>query len=168
MATGTGPFLVTAPAAAASLPSEAPQTVSWDVAGTNAAPISTANVKITLSTDGGASFPYVLAAAAPNTGSASVALPSVVTSQARIKVEAVGNVYFDVSHGDFSIRLYGDANGDGVIDCTDVALVRGKLGKRTGQAGYDAMADVNGDGVIDVRDLTVVSRHLPSGTTCSN
>ena len=168
LASGAGPFLVTSPNTAMSMVSEVPQMVTWNVAGTNAAPISTANVRITLSTDGGASFPYVLAASTANTGSASVALPPVVTSQARVKIEAVDNVYFDVSDADFSIRLYADVNGDGAVDCTDMSLVKGKLGKRTGQAGYDAAADINGDGVIDIRDLTIVSRHLASGTSCSN
>ena len=167
LASAAGPFLVTSPNSAVSLVSEAPQTVTWNVAGTDVAPISTANVKISLSTDSGASFPTVLAASTPNTGSASVALPSIVTSTARIKIEAVGNVYFDVSDADFAIRLYGDATGDGAVNCADMTLVKSKLGKRTGQVGYDAMADINGDGVIDIRDLNIVSRHLASGTVCN-
>jgi len=166
LAPAAGPFLVTSPNTAVSLPSELPQTVTWSVAGTNAAPVNTANVKISLSTDGGASFPYVLAASTPNTGSASVALPATVTSTARIKIEALGNVFFDVSDANFSIHLYGDANGDGVIDCSDMSAVRAALGKRSGQVGYSATADVNGDGVIDVRDLAIVSQHLPAGSAC--
>ena len=166
LAANTGPFLVTAPNTAATLLSELPQTVSWNVAGTSAAPVGTANVKISLSTDGGASFPHLLAASVPNSGSASVRLPNVATNQARVKVEAVGNVFFDVSDANFTIRLYADVNVDGLVDCTDMALVKGKIGKRSGQAGYDAMADINGDGVIDVRDLSIVSQHLPAGTIC--
>ena len=166
LATAAGPFLVTSPNTAVSAPGGQPLAVTWSVAGTNAAPVSTANVKITLSADGGASFPYVLAASTPNTGSASVTLPAVVTSQARVKIEAVDNVFFDVSDANFSIVLYGDANGDGVINCADMSAVRAALGKRSGQAGYSSAADINGDGVIDVRDLAIVSQHLPSGTVC--
>ena len=167
LAAAAGPFLVSAPNGGETLVSELPQTVTWAVAGTNAAPVSTANVRITLSADGGASFPYVLAASTPNSGSASVALPSVATSQARLRIEAVNNVFFDVSDANFSIRLYADVNVDGAVDCTDMSLVKAALGKRTGQAGYGAMLDVNGDGAIDVRDLAIVSRHLASGTVCN-
>src|SRR5262249_45939581 len=53
LAAGTGPFLVTSPNTATSWTTGTTQTVTWNVAGTNAAPISTANVKISLSFDGG-------------------------------------------------------------------------------------------------------------------
>ena len=78
----------------------------------------------------------------------------------------MGNVFFDVSDANFTITPYGDANGDGAINCADMSAVRAALGKHTGQAGYSAAADVNGDGVIDVRDLAIVSQHLPSGSLC--
>jgi len=167
LAPGAGPFLVTAPNTAATLASGVAQTVTWSVANTNAAPVSTANVKITLSADGGATWPYVLAASVPNTGTASVTLPAIATTQGRIKIEAVGNVFFDVSDADFTLRLAGDVNADGAVNCADLALVRASFGKRTGQAGFDARADVNGDGVVDLRDVTLVSQRLPAGTSCS-
>ena len=166
LAAASGPFLVTSPNTAVSVTGGRALPVSWSVAGTSAAPVSAANVKITLSTDGGASFPYVLAASTANDGSETVTLPDVVTSTARIKIEAVGNVFFDVSDANFTITPYGDANGDGAINCADMSAVRAALGKHTGQAGYSAAADVNGDGVIDVRDLAIVSQHLPSGSLC--
>jgi hypothetical protein len=76
--------------------------VSWDVAGTNTAALAQ-DVKISLSTDGGQSFPTVLVASTPNDGSQDVVLPNVTTSTARIKVEAVGNYFFDVNDANFSI-----------------------------------------------------------------
>ncbi len=49
-------------------------------------------------------FPRVLAASVPNNGSANVTLPNgIISSMARIKVEAVGNIFFDISNADFSI-----------------------------------------------------------------
>ena len=102
-AAATGPFLVTSPNTAVSLPGGSSQTVTWNIAGTNVPPVNTANVNILLSTDGGTTYPTTLAANTPNDGSQSVTLPSVSTSQARVKIEAVGNVFFDLSDANFSI-----------------------------------------------------------------
>ena len=102
LAPTAGPFLVNGPSAAAKWVAGSHRTVTWDTANTDVAPVSTANVKITLSADGGHTYPYVLAESTPNDGSQSVTVPKVATSQARIKVEAVGNVFFDVSDADFT------------------------------------------------------------------
>ncbi len=94
-----GPFLETT-ILAPSYTGGSMLTVTWSVNGTNTA---TPNVKISLSTDGGNTFPTVLAASTANDGSESVTLPNVITSTARIKVEAVGNVFFDISNANFAI-----------------------------------------------------------------
>ena len=167
LAPGAGPFLVTAPNAPATVDAGLNQTVTWNVANTNVAPVNTANVKISLSSDGGQTWPYVLAESVPNNGSASVRMPVVATTAARIKVEALGNVFFDVSNANFTIRVRGDANGDSALDCADLALVKASVGKRSGQAGFDPRADVTGDGVVDLRDVLFVSQRLPAGTACS-
>ena len=101
---GTQPFRVTSQAAAATVTAGDDLPVTWNVAGTTAAPVSTAAVRITLSTDGGATFPTVLSESTPNDGSATVTLPEVNTTQGRIRVEAVGNVFFDVSRADLTIQ----------------------------------------------------------------
>ena len=99
-----GPFLVTSQSTSAPLTGGSAQTVTWDVAGTNVAPIGVAEVKISLSVDGGLTYPYVLAAATANDGSELVTLPNDGTTTARIKVEAVGNVFFDISETNFTIQ----------------------------------------------------------------
>ncbi|MCX6546029.1 MAG: M12 family metallo-peptidase [Acidobacteria bacterium] len=100
--TAAGPFAVTSPNSSVGWTSGA-QTVTWIVAGTSASPVSAADVKISLSTDGGITFPTVLTSSTPNTGSAVVAIPDAATTTARIKVEAVGNIFFDISDADFAI-----------------------------------------------------------------
>lgn len=60
-----------------------------------------------------------------------------------------------------------DLDGDGVTNCTDLAIIRVSFGKRTGQSGFDLRADLNKDGVIDIRDLSVVARAVSVGTSCS-
>ncbi|MBX7222471.1 MAG: proprotein convertase P-domain-containing protein [Blastocatellia bacterium] len=103
-ASNTTPFAVTSPNTNVSWGAGSAQTVTWDVAGTSAAPVNCANVRITLSLDGGVTFPTILASTVPNTGSASVTLPGAITSTtARIKVEAVGNIFFDISNTNFTI-----------------------------------------------------------------
>lgn len=62
--------------------------------------------------------------------------------------------------------LPGDRNGDGVVNCVDVDIVKASFGKRLGQAGFDPRADANADGVVDVIDLATVAKELPTGTHC--
>lgn len=99
----SGPFNVTAPNTAVSWTGGTTQTITWNVANTTASPVSCANVKISLSTDGGQTFPTVLASSTPNDGSQSVVIPNTPTTTARIKVEAVGNIFFDISNTNFTI-----------------------------------------------------------------
>ncbi len=99
----SGPFAVTAPNTGIVWQGGSTQTVTWSVNSSDIAPVSCANVKISLSTDGGISFPTVLLASTPNDGSQVITVPSVITSQARVKVEAVGNIFFDIGNVNFNI-----------------------------------------------------------------
>lgn len=99
-----GPFLVTSQHTAVTYTGGSRQTISWKVNGTNEAPINTQEVKISLSTDGGLSFPIVLADRTNNTGEAEVTLPNINTSLARIKIEAIGNYFFAVNSQNFTLQ----------------------------------------------------------------
>lgn len=98
-----GPFLVTQPNTAVTWPEGSSQTVTWDVAGTASSPVNCSLVDILLSTDGGLTWPYVLATAVPNNGTASVTAPMVSTAMARVMVRANGNVFYDMSNVNFTI-----------------------------------------------------------------
>ncbi|MGN7824123.1 reprolysin-like metallopeptidase [Chitinophaga sp. 22536] len=98
----SGPFAITAPNTNVSWAGNSSQTVTWNVANTNTGAVSCANVKISISTDGGNTF-STLVASTPNDGSEAITVPNTPTTNARIKVEAVGNIFFDISNADFTI-----------------------------------------------------------------
>ncbi|HEX8269897.1 MAG TPA: zinc-dependent metalloprotease family protein [Flavobacterium sp.] len=99
-----GPFKVTSQSTSGiSWTQNTTQTINWDVAGTTANGINTANVNILLSTDGGQTWNTVLAANTPNDGTQTITVPNVAAPFCRIMVEAVGNIFFAVNPQTFAI-----------------------------------------------------------------
>lgn len=98
---GAGPFALTSHNTGGSYSNTS--TVTWNVAGTASAPINTALVNIWLSTNNGQTFPHPLVLNTPNDGSEVVTLPSLSSTIARLKIEAVGNVFFDIGNTQFTI-----------------------------------------------------------------
>ena len=100
----SGPFFVTKPNFS---PDDAvvgqELEVTWDVSNTDQAPVNCQLVNILLSTDDGRNFDYVLARNTPNDGEQTVRIPNAQTFDARIKVEAVGNIFYDMGNNGFTI-----------------------------------------------------------------
>lgn len=107
VSTAAGPFTVTSQNAAGVVwNTGTSQTITWNVANTNAAPVNTANVMILLSTDGGLTFPHTLTAGTPNNGSYTFNVPGGLgtSSTARIMIKAVDNVFLNVNTANFTIN----------------------------------------------------------------
>lgn len=107
----SGPFLVTNDPSGTKKGNNA-LTVEWSVNGTTAAPVNCTLVDISVSLDGGNTFPLTLASGVPNSGSAAITLPDTSTTEARIKVAASTstvdgnspNIFFDISNQNFTIE----------------------------------------------------------------
>lgn len=98
-----GPFTVWSQNTNVSYVGGSIQEVSWDVANTTNAIVNAQKVDILLSTDGGVTFPYLVADDVPNDGAQNVLIPGEITSQARIMVKASDNVFFAVNSTNFTI-----------------------------------------------------------------
>ncbi|WNM19927.1 zinc-dependent metalloprotease [Flavobacterium capsici] len=98
-----GPFLVSSPNTAVSWTVGSNQTVTWDVAGTTSNNVNAAYVDIFLSTDGGFTYPILLASKVPNDGSETITVPNNVGTANRIMVKGYKHIFFDISNANFTI-----------------------------------------------------------------
>lgn len=78
------------------------QTITWDIAQSNAAPINCQKVNILYSIDNAVTF-QTLVANTDNDGSEVVVIPNIATTKARIIVEAADNIFFDVNNRMFRV-----------------------------------------------------------------
>ena len=155
-----GPFIVTQPNTNLSWPASSAQTVTWNVAGTTGAPVSCSDVKITMSTDGGLTFPFVLSASTTNDGTELINIPAVpATTTARVKIESIGNIFFDISNTNFTIT----AAASGFTFNTTTATTIGCNGPATAAVSLGTTA--NG-GFSTAINLTATAG-VPAGTTVS-
>ncbi len=103
----TGPFRVTSHATDVTWQPGSNQTITWNVAGTTGGNVNCSTVDILLSTDGGQSYPIILASNTPNDGSHTVTIPSSVTAyNARYMVKGHNNYFFDVNKGNITIGSF--------------------------------------------------------------
>lgn len=99
-----GPFRVTEPNSIGEERTVGEYTeIQWDVANSDSWPVNCKFVNIYLSTNNGNQFPTLLVANTPNDGKEFVTIPNTLSNNARIKVEAADNIFFDISNTNFKI-----------------------------------------------------------------
>ena len=103
--TGDGPFELTSPNGGEVLSAGTSTTINWSVNGTDAL---CDDLTISLSIDGGTTFPFTLAEGVSNSGSYNLDIPAgiPITQQARMKIACADNpcvVFFAISDGDFEV-----------------------------------------------------------------
>ncbi len=93
-----GPFVVTSQNTATTWNTQTTETVTWDVAGTDVAPVDSPLVDILFSTDGGQTYPITVALNVPNNGSAVVNVPNLNTTTGRLMVISSNNIFYDLNN----------------------------------------------------------------------
>ena len=101
-----GPFKITSPNVAGALwVAGNIRTIDWDVAKTNKAPVNCTHVNIWFSVDGGQNFNVPLVMNTPNDGRQDFIVPNTPTTQGRVMVEAVGNIFFSVNKINIQLQV---------------------------------------------------------------
>ncbi len=113
-----GPFMITSQNTAVSYVKGSSQTVTWDVAGTTANGVNTANVDILWSTDNGSTW-TILMTGTPNDGSESITIPDTLTNTGRIMIKGSHHIFFDINNANISVK---NSNEDTAPSSTEIKL----------------------------------------------
>lgn len=157
------PFAITAPNGNENVNIGNNYEVKWNVAGTNIAPINTSNVDIYLSVDGGRTFPLPLSLNVPNTGSATIMIPSNIglSNTARIKIKGSNNIFFDISNANF--KLVNGSNSISKLNLDDLVNIY------PNPANYIIKLDVkNAKTKIDINIYNNLGQKIWSGQAQTN
>jgi subtilisin-like proprotein convertase family protein len=152
---------MTAPNTVVSWQGGSNQNVTWNVAGTDVNGINAKYVDIYLSTNGGTSFPILLASKVPNDGSETVTIPNTAGTTNRIMVKGWDNIFFDVSNTNFTITAATSTMAvsfNGVEGEQNKSVCQGVSASYT--IKYDALAGFSGV-------TTFAATGNPAGTTVS-
>ena len=116
----TDPFAVTSQNTTTTWEVGTNETITWDKSTTDQDPINCKNVSIKLSVNGGLTFPITLVESTPNDGSYTIVVPNQLTSNARIMVEGVDHIFYNVNSTNFTIQSTGPtfvlSNTSGMVE----------------------------------------------------
>ncbi len=116
-----GPFAITSQNTAVSYVKGSSQIVTWDVAGTTANGVNTANVDILWSTDNGITWTTLLTAT-PNDGSETITIPDTLTNSGRIMIKGSNHIFFDINNANISVKTSDDKPTDVNSSSTEIKM----------------------------------------------
>ncbi|REC63204.1 propanediol utilization protein [Chryseobacterium pennae] len=131
-----GPFKFNGLTASSILYKNANNVIQWEVANTNIAPYNSPNVKIEYTTDlvNGATWTE-LVASTPNNGSYTVQMPSTITTPIKLRVSAIGNVFYAVSPA----ITVADAPASTTVAPTGVSVIDTEVFKTTARVSWNSV-----------------------------
>lgn len=162
----SGPFEVTTASVPTGYSGGQSVNIQWLVNNTNNAPVSCSNVNILFSFDGGNTFPLTLASNVSNDGSHTVTMPGSDTSEGRIKVEAVGNIFFSINKADISISSSCVTNSSTIINDSDVTADAGDPSLDLGLTIGDVVSSVSGT-ISSADPSTTLIAEDGNGSSCT-
>lgn len=153
----SGAFSVTSFNTASTWLEEETKTITWNVAGTNVAPVNAPNVDILLSYDGGNTYPVTLIAGTPNDGSEDIVVPAGTTTQARVMVRGTNHIFYDINNANITIQV-GIPDFDITLNPTSETLC----------AGQNKQIQVNTQSILGyTTPINLSITGLPAGVTHS-
>lgn len=135
------------------------ETINWNVANTTNAPVNCSLVRVLLSTDAGLTFPIILKDSTANDGSEAVVIPNNISNTCRIKIEAVGNIFFDINNA--VLKIVAPTAPDFTVSAVNTVP--------TGVCASDtSVFNVTFNPVLGFSDpITLSATGLPAGSTIS-
>lgn len=151
-----GPFLVLSPNTNVSWEARSAETVTWDVAGTTENGVNAEFVDILFSSDGGLTYPVLLAIQVPNDGSETITVPDIPGATNRIMVRGNAHIFYDISNADFTITPSPATMAISVVGTSDSVRCKGE------EAVYNLLYETIGG---FVQTTTFSASGNPAGTT---
>ncbi len=151
---GAGPFVVTKPNGG-EIWEAGMEAVEWTVANTDIAPINCSHVDIYLSLDGGLNYDISLALNVPNDGFELVNVPTGILDNmdAKVRIQAVGNIFFDISDNTFEIN-------SATLNCITYSSTDVPINIPTNLATvYSDLTISDTDTIVSVKVLNVIGTH---------
>jgi hypothetical protein len=138
----SGPFVITSQSTATTWQTQTFETITWDVAGSDLAPVNCTNVDVLFSTNGGLTYSIVVASAIPNNGSASIWVPTVNTTSGRFMIICSDNIFYDINGGVITV--------EGSLGTTEFAFDNFKVWPNPSNGTYNLEFTPASDSTIDI------------------